>query len=324
MPTKSRAAPAPRRGIPHKRQQIVEIQRARILEAMTEIVAERGLYGTTIAAVAERASVSRMTFGEIFGGIEQAFVALVQQVTARPTRLVREAFEAESSWSESVLAGLQALVIFLDSEPALARVCLIDALAGPPEALEHRALVLRPLAALVEQGQGEVPSDRLQPAVTGDAMVASVAGTLHARLVSGQAPPFVGLIGELAALIVAPYLGPEEACKVAEAGERRSKAIIKERSGRSPEIRAPVPKELHHARANRARACVLYVAENPGASNRKIATGIGITHVGQASTLLSRLEKLEVLEKRAGGAGRPNAWTLSPHGEEVVRSLKRP
>jgi hypothetical protein len=51
---------------------------------------------------------------------------------------------------------------------------------------------------------------------------------------------------------------------------------------------------------------------------------IGIKHLGQASTLLSRLERLEVLTKRAGGAGRPNAWTLSPHGEEIVRSLKLP
>jgi hypothetical protein len=67
---------------------------------------------------------------------------------------------------------------------------------------------------------------------------------------------------------------------------------------------------------------VLYVAEHPGASNQKIATGIGIRHLGQASTLLARLEQMEVLIKQAGGAGRPNAWTLSPHGQGIARSLK--
>ena len=68
---------------------------------------------------------------------------------------------------------------------------------------------------------------------------------------------------------------------------------------------------------------MLYLAENPGASNRKIASGIGIRHLGQASTLLARLEEIEVLTKRPGGAGRANAWRLSSQGEEIARSLMR-
>jgi AcrR family transcriptional regulator len=321
MPTRNVLAPPARQRPP--REQIVEIQRARILEAMTEIVAEKGLYGTTIAAVAERASVSRLTFTEIFGSIEHAFVALVQQVTSWPANLIRDAFERESSWRASVLAGLEALLVFLDAEPALARVCLIDALAGPPAALEHRARLLQPLVGLVEEGREGLSPERQPPAVTGEGVVASVAGVLHARLVAGQAPPFVGLLGELASLVVTPYLGTAEAAEAARIGERRSRAIARERSAK-PRRRVPIPRELHHARASRARACVLYVAENPGASNQKIASGIGIRHLGQASTLLARLEEIEVLIKRAGGAGRPNAWRLSRQGEEIVRSLKRP
>jgi AcrR family transcriptional regulator len=306
------------------RKQIVEIQRARILEAMTEIVAERGLYGTTIAAVAEKASVSRVTFTEIFGSIENAFVALVQQVTAWPASLILDAWERESSWRASLLASLEGLLVLLDTEPALARVCLIDALAGPPAALEHRAQLLQPLVALVDEGRDILTADMQPPPVTAEAVVVSVAGILHARLVAGQAPPFIGLLGELAALVVTPYLGAREAAEAARMGAQRARAIARERSAKPPHMRVPIPKQLHHARASRARACVLYVAENPGASNQKIATGIGIRHLGQASTLLARLEKLEVLHKRAGGAGRPNAWTLSQQGEQIARSLKRP
>lgn len=322
MPTKGPLAPSASRK--SSRTQIVEIQRARMLEAMTEIVAERGLYGTTIAAVSEKASVSRVTFTEIFGSIEQAFVALVQQVTAWPASLIHDAFESEISWRESVLGGLQALLIFLDAEPALARVCVIDAMAGPPAALEHRAQLLQPLVGLVEQARDMLPPEEQPPPVTGEAVVVSIAGILHARLVFGQAPPFIGLLGELAAVVVTPYLGSHEAAETARIGEARSRAIVRERSSKPPHLRVPVPKELHHARASRARACVLYVAENPGASNQKIATGIGIRHLGQASTLLARLEELELLTKRAGGAGRPNAWKLSRQGEEIARSLKRP
>jgi AcrR family transcriptional regulator len=292
-----------------------------MLEAMAEIVAERGLRGTTIAAVTKQACVSRMTFTEVFGSIEQAFVALVEQATAWPTTLIRDAFEQESSWRASVLAGLEALLVFLDSEPSLARVCLIEALAGPPAALEHRAQLLQPLAVLVDGAREMLPADRQPPAVTAEATIVSVAGILHARLVACQAPPFINLLGELAALVVAPYLGSDEATEAARIGSERSQVVARERSAKPPDLRAPVPRQLHHARARRARACVLYVAEHPGASNQKIATGIGIRHLGQASVLLARLEQLEVLIKQAGGAGRPNSWTLSPYGEKVVRSL---
>jgi AcrR family transcriptional regulator len=295
-----------------------------MLEAMTEIVADRGLYGTTIGAVAERARVSRVTFAEIFGSVEHAFVELVKQVTSWPVNQISDAFEREPSWRSSILAGLEALLVLLDSEPALARVCLIDALAGPPAALELRAQLLHPLIGLVDRARDTLPPDAQPLPVTGEATVVGVAGILHARLVSLKAPPFIDLLGELAGLVVAPYMGLKEAEQATRIGEERSKAIARERSVQPPHLRVQVPTQLNHARASRARACVLYVAENPGASNRKIATGIGIRHVGQASTLLARLEKLEMLTKDTGGAGRSNAWKLSPHGEEVVRSLKRP
>jgi AcrR family transcriptional regulator len=298
------------------------MQRARILQAMTEIVADRGLYGTTIAAVAKQARVSRVTFTELFGSVEGAFVALVEQVTEWPASLIADAFEGESSWPASVLAGLEALLVFLDSEPALARVCIIDALAGPPKALEHRARLLQPLIALVDSVRETLPADRRPPEVTAEAAVVSVAGILHTRLVAHQVPPFINLLGELAELIMFPFLGAQEAAEAARLGARRARAIAREHSSRPPDRRVPIPKQLHHARASRARACVLYLAENPGASNQKIATGIGIRHLGQASTLLARLEELEMLTKQAGGAGRPNSWTLSPHGEQIARSLK--
>jgi AcrR family transcriptional regulator len=313
---------APPRSAAGSREQIVEIQRARMLEAMTEIVADRGLYGTTIGAVAKQARVSRVTFAEVFGSIELAFVELVKQVTGWPASLIRDAFEREPSWREGVLAGLEAMLVFLDAEPALARVCIIDSLAGPPAALEHRDQLLQPLVALINGVRETLPQDRRPPELTGEAAVMAVAGILHARLVSCQAPPFIDLLGELAELIVSPFLGAEEAAEAARIGRQRARAIAQKRSVAPPDLRVPIPRQLHHARASRARACVLYVAEHPGASNQKIASGIGIRHLGQASTLLARLEGLEVLTKQAGGAGRPNAWTLSPRGQGIARSLK--
>ncbi len=50
-----------------------------------------------------------------------------------------KAFADEGSWQDVVLAALAALLESLDREPLLARVCLLEMLAGSPEVLEHRA-----------------------------------------------------------------------------------------------------------------------------------------------------------------------------------------
>jgi AcrR family transcriptional regulator len=180
----------------------VELQRARLLRATLEIVAVEGLRGTTIDAVVKRARVSSITFRALFGSIEQAFVELVAEVTARSVDLVRDAFESEQSWGAGVVAGLGALLTFLDSEPLLARVCLVEALAGPPAAVERRAQLLEPLAALVDGAREMLPTDKQPPKATAEASIALVVGVLHTRLVTGQTPPFINCLGELAALVV--------------------------------------------------------------------------------------------------------------------------
>ncbi len=52
-------------------------------------------------------------------------------------------------------------------------------------------------------------------------------------------------------------------------------------------------------------------------SNREIAHATGVKDEGQISKLLARLEGLELLAN-TGGAGAPNAWRITPRGEEVV------
>jgi AcrR family transcriptional regulator len=243
--------------------QAVELQRTRILEATLEIVAVKGLRGITIDAVTRRACVSRVTFKEHFGTIEQAFVDLVEQVTTRSVDVIRDAFELETSWSAGVLAGLEALLTFLDSNPSLARVCLIEALAGPPAALERRAQLLESLATLLDGARGTTLIDKPSE-VTTEAAIALVLGVLHKRTVAGQAPPFINLLGELAGLVLAPYLGSVEAAEIARIGDGRSEVIARERAARPPDLRERVPKQLLHANAKKARECLCYVAEWSG------------------------------------------------------------
>jgi len=297
------------------------MQRRRLLDAMAYVLVEKGMRGTTIGLVAERADISPSTFRKLFASFEACFVALAEQVTTRSTTLMSQAFEAAESWPDGVLAGLEALLEFLDSEPVLARVCVVEALAGPPTALKRRVRLLEPLKPLLDQAREELPADQQPPSATAEATIAAVAGILHARVVEGHAPPFIGLLGELAGVVVAPYLGVSAAVEAIERGFARAQVLARAAYMHPGEIVVPIPREVRHASAYRIRLCLAYVAENPGVSNQAIAAGIDLAHHGQISTTLSRLRQLGLLVKQPGGSGRPNAWWLSPDSELVLQAL---
>ncbi len=67
-----------------------------------------------------------------------------------------------------------------------------------------------------------------------------------------------------------------------------------------------------------------YLAGNPGASNRQIADHIGVVDEGQMSKLLTRIERLELIENpgRVRVKGAPNAWTLTGIGVEAERAVR--
>jgi hypothetical protein len=234
-----------------------------------------------------------------------------------------KAFAEEDSWQDGMLAALAALLASLDHEPLLARVCLLEMLAGSPEVLEHRARELAALNPLVDVGRKQPRTSGEPVELAAEASVASVAGILHTRLVTGEAPPFVGLLGQLVGLVVCPYLDPHDVVREVKRGEALARTITERHASSSPPSLAAVqlPPALSHPGAYRARSCVIYIASNPGASNKQIAAGIDVPHLGQVSELLARLVRSGLLRKHAGGAGRPNQWWLTPQGEQIAQAL---
>jgi AcrR family transcriptional regulator len=319
LPGKDAAASS--RSRDEAREQVRAMQRRYVLDAMAYVVAERGTRGATIGRVCKRANVTSSVFRNLFPSLDACLLELQEQVVTRCTVLIIEAFKAETSWLDGVLAGLEALLVFLDREPELARVCLVESLAGSQATLERRLDLLESLKPLVDGVREQLPNDDQPIPSVAEATIASLTGILHARLVAGKAPPFVGLLGELAGIVVAPYLGTYTATREMERANARAQVLIEEmRAGSRPEL-VSIPKGLRHGKAVRRRLCLEFVAESPGASNQAIAVGIDLPHLGQTSTTLSSLEKLGLLVKRAGRPGHPNAWSLSPYGKQVARAL---
>jgi len=306
----------------NERDPLDDMRRAQVLEAVAEIVAERGLRGASVAAVSKRASVSAAALGELFGDLDRCFLALLDSTLARATASIEVALERDAPWREGVLTGLEGLLTFLDSEPVSARACLLEGAGGSALRLESRTGALERLVALIGGVRAELSFERQPPAAMPEATIAAVLGILRMRLLAGQAPPYVALLDELAEVIVAPYLGPAAAAGVAHAGGRRRKEILRDCPAAPADRDVEIPQMLRHGSARRMRSCLRFLAEHPGANNQDVARGLAIAHAGQVSVLLSRLHKEGLLAKKPGRPGRPNAWSLSPRGAGVARALQ--
>jgi AcrR family transcriptional regulator/DNA-binding MarR family transcriptional regulator len=328
------------------REEVEDIQRARILSAMVEVAAEQGYIGAAVAPVVARAGVSRRTFYELFDGREDCFLAAFEWGVAQARQAVVEAYGQQRSWRDRVRHGLAALLAFLDSEPELARVCVVEALGAGRLVLARRGQVLGELIAALDAEAPQARGASEKPLLTAEGVVGGAFSVLHARLLDwprlgeqhatdeqgsveqadgGPAPPIpcprLGeLHGQLMALIAFPYLGPrvagEELTRKAPDVPPRESVRVSGEGGRLLE-------RLDMRLTYRTVRCLLFIGENPGSSNREIAQGAEIADEGQASKLLGRLTRVGlVANSKPHGPGYPNYWVLTPHGQQVLSAVR--
>src|SRR5215208_6366926 len=121
-------------------------QRARLLEAITQAVAEKGYADATVAAVVRSARVSRGTFYAQFASKEECFLEAYRHGVEVLEQRIDAAVQAEGGWREQLRAGLRAYLDCLAAEPAFARTWLLEIHAAGPAAQAARDATLRRFA----------------------------------------------------------------------------------------------------------------------------------------------------------------------------------
>jgi AcrR family transcriptional regulator len=138
-------------------------QRARMLEAMVDAVAEKGYARVAVADVIERAGVSRKTFYEQFANKEDCFLAAYDAGVDGLLATIDEALaEPAPDW---LAAARRAVEVYLDrmaANPPFARSCLIEVLGAGEHALARRNVVqdrfAAQLAAIHRRARADIPS----------------------------------------------------------------------------------------------------------------------------------------------------------------------
>jgi AcrR family transcriptional regulator len=187
------------------REQVLASQRGRILQAVTEAVAEKGFARVTVADVIGRAGVSRETFYEQFADKEDCFLAALDSGADGLLRILRQAAGAPARDAAQRLERvLGAYFQSLAAQPVLAKAYLIDAFGAGPRAIEKRIeLQQRFVELLAETLSLRRPQERFACEV----MVAAISSIATARVGTGEADQLPELRGPLA--LLAERLLPE-------------------------------------------------------------------------------------------------------------------
>jgi AcrR family transcriptional regulator len=319
----ARAARGSGGGVTHAR--FAEIQRARLLAAAVRAIEELGYPDTSVADITSRARVSRRTFYELFSDREECLAAALEDVLGLIVAELAAAGLDGLAWRERVRGGLWAILSFFDREPALARVCVVQALRGGPRVLERREGIMAQLAAVVDEGRLESGRGARCTSLTAEGVVGAAFSIVYARLLKGERSSLTGLCGELMGMIVLPYLGPAAARREQERPTPAVPAGAAYRGGGLAESVADPLGGVSMRLTYRTARILEGIAEHPGASNREAGECAGISDPGQVSKLLARLERLGLLVNRTGGGrvmGEPNAWTLTAKGVVVARNIR--
>ena len=131
-------------------------QRGRLCGAMVASVAERGYAATRISDLTELSGVARKSFYALFADKEACFLAAMETMLEVATRT---ATRPSGSWEEQVRGSAAVFAELVVSQPAAARMCLVEAyVVGPagvrPMEEASARFEAHALAAALESGMG--------------------------------------------------------------------------------------------------------------------------------------------------------------------------
>jgi AcrR family transcriptional regulator len=231
-------------------------QRERLIEGMTLVAARHGYSGATVTRTVEQAGISRATFYEHFADREDCFLAAFEAGAMKVGSMLEG---IESECPPPLRAGklLDKLLVYLAGSPAVARVLLVEALAGGPAARTARDQLTSAIETTLERWLRDADGD-FRIAVTGRAVMEGVGWILVRRSFRGETARLADLRNDLLAWINS-YAIPAERKRLGLEDWRRLGSSLVEASQPRP---APPPVAQRLPRGRSAMSAAEVAAEH--------------------------------------------------------------
>jgi AcrR family transcriptional regulator len=191
-------------------------QRERILDALADIVAEKGYPGLTVTEIARRANVSHKTFYEHFPGKREAYLAAGRMGGEWGFQAAVEAYAAHAGdWPRAVAAGLEAYLRYLAVEPGHARLGFVDIFTADPEVLQLRDEIVGAFVAYLDPGFELAGAERPVPRIAPDAIGGAIWELLQDHIQHEPIERLPLIAPQVVYLALTPFLGAARAARVA-------------------------------------------------------------------------------------------------------------
>jgi AcrR family transcriptional regulator len=184
----------------------------RIARASAAVIAEKGYRAMTTDDIAERAAISLSTFYAHFKDKEEATVATIELVGALMLATVVPPIRRAADWRAGVRELYGAMSSFLAAEPDFAALTITEVYTAGPRALAQRDRIIDSLQGMLAPGFAENPET---PPIAAETIGGAVYALLQLQLQSGGAASLPEATPLATYLTLAPFVGAEVACEVA-------------------------------------------------------------------------------------------------------------
>lgn len=190
----------------------------RILRGLAAGAAEKGYPALTVEEIAERGGVSLSTFYSYFDGKEEAMLAALDSGAAQMMATVLPAYRRAPDWPHAVRAAIGACFEFGAREPDYAWLGAVESYAAEAATQAQHDDVVAPQLNLLAPGYELAPD---APPIAGEAVAAALSALVYdqVRAKGGAGLPEIAPLATY--VVLCPFLGPEQACEVANGDGRR-------------------------------------------------------------------------------------------------------
>ena len=163
-------------------EEVARSQRRRLNGAMVAVCAEMGYESTRVSDLIEVAGVSSATFYRFFANKEECFLATLERIIEAGLNAPAASIEREGTWEGRARKAIEALTELIVSQPAAARMCMVESHAVGPRATEKLDTALSGFEQLMGYVFENLPGRGRMPPEVIAALIGGMRKMIHSRL----------------------------------------------------------------------------------------------------------------------------------------------
>jgi AcrR family transcriptional regulator len=190
-------------------------QRRRILTSIANLAAEQGYQEMTITEISQRAAVSLSTFYNHFDSKQTAFMAALDEAERQVVEVTLPFYQQGSDWPHAARDVIHAFFAFNATHPELSQLGGLRIFSGGGQGLDRHEVATTRFGAVLHGGYRERPD--VSPIVS-EAISGSIAALVYQQIRRHGAERLYEFAGIASFIALAPFIGSDEACRLANEG----------------------------------------------------------------------------------------------------------